>query len=177
MADDALEQKLRALELSSSDKYLKQKKILEFLKEHKLRDPRLVVKYGYDLIQNYRSKLGDEIWELYERVFIAALDSHQKGEVETNVAQTCLKALVTKFGKQSLRIKKLLALNYEAEGKYNEANSQLESILREDPVNVHAFKRKIALAKARGQNDDAITEIGRAVQQECRDRSRMPSSA
>eukprot|EP00456_Euglypha_rotunda_P035058 TRINITY_DN27043_c0_g1_i2.p1 TRINITY_DN27043_c0_g1~~TRINITY_DN27043_c0_g1_i2.p1 ORF type:complete len:180 (+),score=38.05 TRINITY_DN27043_c0_g1_i2:264-803(+) len=52
-----------------------------------------------------------------------------------------------------------------------------ESILGEDvEVGQEAALKKVTVCPHKGVKEDT-TEIGRAVQQECRDRSRMPSSA
>ncbi|CAM9429902.1 unnamed protein product, partial [Heterosigma akashiwo] len=75
--------------------------LLAYMRAHKVRRPDLVFKYGVKLLN---SSLGDEVWTIYEQVFMASLDL---GEQE--VANHALNALKKKFPGSS-RVKRLAGL-------------------------------------------------------------------
>jgi len=124
---------------------------------------RLVVKYGFHLLKNHKSKLGDEVWELYERVFIAALECHQNDkEGKTyDVASFCLQSLRAKFGNSSTRYLRLVMMEKESKGLYEDALVNAQKILKQDPSNMHAWKRKIAIYKAAKDEEKAIEELAK----------------
>jgi len=160
-----VEENLRVLELEASDGFLKEQKLLDFLREHHLRKPALVLKHGYALLTKHKSALGEDVWELYERVLLAALDVHQKENPSaSDIARECLHVLKDKFGNGSLRIKKLMAMYEEANGNYGKAISLCDEILKLDPVNTFAWKRKIAIMKAQGDYDLATKELTKYLQ-------------
>lgn len=88
-----------------------------------------------------------------EQVCIAALDCYN-----INVAKTCVKHLLYEFP-NSLRVKKYEAMILEAEEKYDEALKLLDSIIKADPTNSGARKRRVAVFKAQGKNAEAVKEL------------------
>lgn len=88
-----------------------------------------------------------------EQVCVAALDCYN-----TDVAKTCLKHLLYEFPK-SLRVRKYEAMILEAEERYDDALKLLDSIIKADPTNSAARKRRVAVFKAQGRNAEAIREL------------------
>ena len=104
------------------------------------------------------SRETPESWTINENLFLAAL---RTGD-ETS-ARALLSRLETRFGETNERIITL-------RGIYNEATAQsnadlenvfdgYEKILREDPTNMSIRKRRVAVLKAMGRTEDAITAI------------------
>jgi len=101
------------------------------------------------------SDLGDERWMILEQVVVAAFDTHR-----TDIVDDCLKELSTMFDfSSSLRMKRLFAMKYEMYEEFDEAMEILNSIIDEDDSNSQARKRKIAILKAQGENQKAISEL------------------
>ena len=84
---------------------------------------------------------------------MAALDV---GRIE--IAESCLPRLLTQFP-GSNRVKRLGAMIKEAKGKYEEALIDYAEILKANPANFLAMKRKVAVYKALGDNKAAIIEL------------------
>ncbi|KAH5119563.1 ER membrane protein complex subunit 2 [Parastagonospora nodorum] len=104
------------------------------------------------------SRETPESWTIHENLFYSAL---RTGD-ETS-AQAILQRLEARFGDQNERIITL-------RGIYNEATAQsdadlervfegYEKILKEDPTNMSVRKRRVAVLKALGRTQDAITAI------------------
>lgn len=83
-------------------------------REDNCRQSEDIVDLWKDVLSNYFSKLGDEGWLVLEQVFIAALDCHNM-----EVANSCLTKLNQEFP-DSLRVKRLKAMKYEALEQYVE---------------------------------------------------------
>ncbi|CAB5379546.1 uncharacterized protein OCT59_026368 [Rhizophagus irregularis] len=114
----------------------------------------LVVTLGENLIhQGYAGKLGDEVWAVYEQIFIAALDLGND-----TLATKCLENLDKRFP-ESPRVKILKGMKLEAEDNLDAALSMYENILQDDDANVAAIKRRIAVYKAKGQDQQAIEAL------------------
>lgn len=84
---------------------------------------------------------------------MAALDCYN-----IEVARVCVKHLLYEFP-NSLRVKKYEAMIFEAEERYDDALKILDSIIKADPTNSAARKRKVAVFKAQGKNVEAIKEL------------------
>jgi len=97
--------------------------------------------------------LGNEKFLILEQVCIAALDCHI-----LSVAKTCIENLTKEFP-NSLRVKKLEAMYFEANEDFETAIDILNNIIKVDDSNSGARKRKIALYKAQGKTVDAIKEL------------------
>ncbi|RIA97295.1 TPR-like protein [Glomus cerebriforme] len=116
----------------------------------------LVVTLGENLIhQGYAGKLGDEVWAVYEQIFIAALDLGND-----QLAIKCLENLDKRFP-ESPRVKILKGMKLEAEDKLDAALALYEDILKDDDANIAAIKRRIAVFKAKGQDQQAIEALTR----------------
>jgi len=100
------------------------------------------------------SDLGDEHWMILEQVIVAAFDTHRR-----DIVDHCFKELASMFNGTSLRMRRLQAMKYEMLEKYEEAIMILDRILDEDDSNSQARKRKIAILKAQGENQKAISEL------------------
>lgn len=81
-------------------------------REENCRQSEDVVELWQSILANHVGKLGDEGWLVLEQVFIAALDCNN-----TKVASSCLTELEKQFP-NSLRVKRLEAMKFEAMGKY-----------------------------------------------------------
>ncbi|KAG0180363.1 ER membrane complex subunit 2 [Apophysomyces sp. BC1034] len=104
--------------------------------------------------EKYISKLGDEVWPIYEQITVAALDV---GDME--LADHCIDQLKARFSEKSLRFKRLQGMKWEAQGKLGDAQAIYNSILQEDETNMPASKRQIALLKARNKDSEAIDAL------------------
>ncbi|EDO39540.1 predicted protein [Nematostella vectensis] len=122
-------------------------------REEPLRNSEEVVELGECLLLEHGNKLGDELWTIYEQVFLASLDS---GKLD--LATMCLKELNTQFP-NSMRVKKLKGMRLEALGRFDDAERIYDKILEAEPANAVALKRKIAILKAENKMVEAIKEL------------------
>ncbi|KAM7317030.1 hypothetical protein ACRRTK_023332 [Alexandromys fortis] len=122
-------------------------------REENSRNSEQIMEVGEELINDYASKLGDDIWIIYEQVMIAALDYGRD-----DLALFCLQELRRQFP-GSHRVKRLTGMRFEAMERYDDAIQLYDRILQEDPTNTAARKRKIAIRKAQGKNVEAIREL------------------
>lgn len=90
---------------------------------------------------------------ILEQVCLAALDYF-----DVAVAQKCIGRLYKEFP-DSLRVKKLEAMCYEANENYDKALKILNDIIKADPTNSAARKRKVAVFKAQNKIPEAIKEL------------------
>lgn len=122
-------------------------------REEPLRNSEEVVEFGECLLLEHGNKLGDELWTIYEQVFLASLDC---GKLD--LATMCLKELNTQFP-GSMRVKKLKGMRLEALERYEEAEKIYDKILEAEPANSVAYKRKIAILKSQNKIPEAIKEL------------------
>ncbi|XP_065199203.1 ER membrane protein complex subunit 2-like [Sycon ciliatum] len=117
-----------------------------------------VLALGQDLITEQGTKLGDELWTVYEQVFIAALDCKQ------NVLATAyLRELSRKFP-GSKRVALLRGMSLEALQLYDEADKLYAELLEHEPANSGVHKRRLAIMKAQGQTFELATGLTKYVQ-------------
>uniref|UniRef100_A0A8C3DCW6 ER membrane protein complex subunit 2 n=5 Tax=Neoaves TaxID=3078114 RepID=A0A8C3DCW6_CORMO len=128
-------------------------------REENYRNSEQIVDVGEELINEYASKLGDDIWIIYEQVMIAALDCSRD-----DLALFCLQELRRQFP-GSHRVKRLTGMRFEAMERYEDAIQLYDRILQEDSTNTAARKRKIAIRKAQGKNLEAIRELNEYLEQ------------
>uniref|UniRef100_A0A8C4E197 ER membrane protein complex subunit 2 n=1 Tax=Dicentrarchus labrax TaxID=13489 RepID=A0A8C4E197_DICLA len=128
-------------------------------REDNYRNSEQIVDVGEELISEHSSKLGDDIWIIYEQVMIAALDCSRD-----DLALTCLQELRKQFP-DSHRVKRLSGMRLEALERYDEANKHYDAILQDDPTNTAARKRKISILKAQGKSAEAIRELNEYLEQ------------
>jgi tetratricopeptide (TPR) repeat protein len=109
------------------------------------------------------SRETPESWTIHENLFYSALRTGDE-----TAAKAVLERLEARFGDQNERIITL-------RGIYNEATAQSDSdlekvfegyekILREDPTNMSVRKRRVAVLKALGRTQDAITAVTMLLQ-------------
>ncbi|XP_061772385.1 ER membrane protein complex subunit 2 isoform X2 [Nerophis ophidion] len=128
-------------------------------RDENCRNSEQIVDVGSELIGEHSSKLGDDIWIIYEQVMIAALDCSRD-----DLALTCLQELRKQFP-DSHRVKRLSGMRLEALERYDEANKHYDAILQDDPTNTAARKRKISILKAQGKSTEAIRELNEYLEQ------------
>nr|CAG4641164.1 EOG090X0CGE [Eulimnadia texana] len=127
--------------------------LLRQWREENIRNSEEVLELWSDYIEKSWSKLGDEGWLVLEQVCIAAFDCHNMG-----VADFCLSKLSREFP-GSLRVKKLKAMKFEVQERYEEALELLDFIVQKDDTNAVPRKRKIALLKSLGKHGEAVKEL------------------
>jgi len=125
---------------------------LRFLRQTRLRRSDAVIKYGQILLRTNSSVLDEvELWYVREQVLIAALDVNNQ-----KLANELLSLVRRQFGDSGIRVKRLIGLHKESQGKWKEAEEIYKTILEEDPVNSAAMKRQIAIRKVLGDRTTAI---------------------
>ena len=77
------------------------------------------------------------VWSLYEQVYVAALECGDIGLVDE-----CSKLLNKKFP-DSVRVKRLLGMQYEYNGEYKKALALYDSLLDTNSSNLLLLKRKV----------------------------------
>ncbi|KAF1777110.1 Tetratricopeptide repeat [Phytophthora cactorum] len=127
--------------------------LLHYVRKEKLRESQAVASVGKLLVTKHSWGLGDELWGVYEQTFIAALDLH-----DDELAETCLKALQTKFPGSS-RVARLEGMQLEQRGEFAKALALYAELLEANPANALVLKRKIAVLKAQKKTADVITAL------------------
>lgn len=122
-------------------------------RDEPLRNSEEVTELGECLILEHGNKLGDELWTIYEQVFLASIDCRKM-----DLATMCLRELKTQFPK-SIRVEKLNAMRLEAFDKYEEAEKIYDKILEAEPANAVVRKRLVAILKAQNRVGEAIKEL------------------
>eukprot|EP00823_Brevimastigomonas_motovehiculus_P007069 TRINITY_DN6078_c0_g1_i1.p1 TRINITY_DN6078_c0_g1~~TRINITY_DN6078_c0_g1_i1.p1 ORF type:complete len:290 (-),score=60.58 TRINITY_DN6078_c0_g1_i1:99-968(-) len=153
-AKSIVEQKCAALDKNASNEYDNILELINYIHEKHVDAPELIVKYGSLLIDSYFSKLGNDAYTMCERVFIAALSTH-----DTKTKQKCLKILTSQFP-SSMRVHVLLTRQMEAEQKYEDAY-QFYDDHHKDLSTPICWKRKVAIAKEEGNIQDAVDELNK----------------
>ncbi|XP_060524466.1 ER membrane protein complex subunit 2-like [Cylas formicarius] len=132
------------------------KKDLEQLRqwrENNDRKSREVLSIWLDRLWLNVDSLGKEKYLILEQVCLAALDCHF-----LDIAKTCIASLNAEFS-NSLRVKRLEAMYFEATEDYDLALGMLNSIIKANETNSAARKRKVAILKAQGKTVEAVKEL------------------
>lgn len=137
--------------------------LLQSMRTNKIRQPELVIQHGGRLLKNCPGKLGDELWTLYEQVFLAALEL---GADEWR--DFSIKKLLKRFP-DSMRVERLKGMYKESLQEWAEAKKIYEGILVEKPEDTLAHKRLIAMHKQRGEPTEAIHAINTYLETFCTD--------
>jgi len=66
-------------------------------------------------------------------------------------------------------VKRLDGMLWEAKGMYDMAMKEYDEILAEDPHNILATKRQIALCRARGKTAEAVSRLNKYLEMVCSD--------
>ncbi|GLJ34783.1 hypothetical protein SUGI_0700050 [Cryptomeria japonica] len=122
------------------------------IKKLKIRRSENVLRHGLVLLNDSksRSKLGGDVWTLYEQVAIAALDCRNLA-----IAKDYIQTLMKKFP-DSIRVGRLEGMWFEAKGSWEQANKVYSGLLEEHPLDQQIHKRKVAIAKAQGNLLEAV---------------------
>ena len=121
-------------------------------REEGSRQSESVVALGEVLLAERSGQLGDELWTVYEQVFMAALDCRR-----THLAESYLQILERKFP-GSLRVALLRGMRLEAAGFYDDAEKLYEQLAEDDPSNSAIQKRRIAILKAQHGKGKELVE-------------------
>uniref|UniRef100_A0A8C1JU17 ER membrane protein complex subunit 2 n=2 Tax=Cyprinoidei TaxID=30727 RepID=A0A8C1JU17_CYPCA len=119
-------------------------------REENFRNSEQIVDVGEELINEHASKLGDDIWIIYEQVMIAALDCSRD-----DLAWSCLQELKRQFP-DSHRVKRLAGMRLEALESPNPLWMSTQQAAR---------KRKISILRAQGKSSEAIRELNEYLEQ------------
>eukprot|EP01083_Nonionella_stella_P036736 100237_1 len=152
----SLEKSLAKLEVSPS--YSRELEAIENIQKWSLRQPEVIVDQGMKLLNNHSARLGDKKWDMYERVFLAALTCH-----DIKARDTCLVALRQRFP-LSIRVYGLMGLLHEHNGQWERAEKNYKNLLNKDPTHQLAWKRRVAIQKARGDPVQAVRILSEYVQ-------------
>lgn len=158
---DDLERELAPMAGKPGGDFKARVEYLRKVRKLKLRRSENVALVGAELINNrsYRARLGNEVWDVYEQVAIAAMDCSS-----LEVAEACVGALITRFSEESLRVAKLKAMWHEARGDFRQAELIYDNLLEEHPAEAPLHKRKIAMRKARGDAAGAVEGLNKYLQ-------------
>lgn len=134
----------------------KQHELLRLLRKSKIRRPDLVARFCPSILKGGRIT-GGEQWNLYEQLFLASLDM---GDSKT--ANECLSKLQGKFP-NSGRVNRLVGMQLEYNGKFEDALTIYKKLLEENPSNLLVMKRKVCVYRAQGQIKKALDELNEIV--------------
>ncbi|ORZ40277.1 hypothetical protein BCR44DRAFT_61488 [Catenaria anguillulae PL171] len=107
-----------------------------------------------EIVLKTPSRLGDEIWTIYEQLSIALLDI---GDISH--AKMCVGKLEKEFSSSSIRVRKLHAMIAEASGDYDRAMALYNQIIEERESDMSVYKRKIGVLKTQGRIKEAIAAL------------------
>jgi len=154
------------------------RKILAAVREARAARPDLVRRFGSYLLDNHSSRLGHELWMTYEQVYVALLQYGKSGKnqlaadasmpEDLAAAQEYGNILSAQFP-ESLRVKRLDGMLWEAKGMHDMAMKEYDDILAEDPHNIFATKRQVALCRARGKPAEAASRLIKYLDIVCSD--------
>eukprot|EP00310_Coccolithus_braarudii_P019050 CAMPEP_0183338942 /NCGR_PEP_ID=MMETSP0164_2-20130417/6054_1 /TAXON_ID=221442 /ORGANISM="Coccolithus pelagicus ssp braarudi, Strain PLY182g" /LENGTH=323 /DNA_ID=CAMNT_0025508869 /DNA_START=55 /DNA_END=1026 /DNA_ORIENTATION=- len=157
--------------------YALSRNLLMAIREAKVHRPDLVSKFGVYLLQHHSSRLANEVWALYEQVYIALLQYAKVGKggssrgadaKEMRLATQYCTTLSARFP-GSLRVKRLKAMMLEAKGEYEVAMNEYDEIMKEDPNNLFAMKRQVACLRARNKPSEAAKKLVEHLNVVCAD--------
>jgi len=127
---------------------------LRHLRSSGIDDPRRVVELAARvLVKGGDGSAGDEYWTIIDQVAVAAL------ETDNDVlAEECIGQLSAKFP-TSPRTVALVGMQLEVQEKLAEATEYYEYILKNDPTNIMAWKRQVALSRSMKKTTEAINSL------------------
>ncbi|KAL2652129.1 hypothetical protein R1flu_020257 [Riccia fluitans] len=135
-------------------------KYIDLVRKLKVRRSEKVAVHGLALLNNpsSASKLGDEVWNVYEQVAIAAMDTNN-----LEAAKECIGALMRKFP-DSNRVGRLEGMWMEANGYWQQAEKVYATLLEATPADPFLLKRKVAMAKAQGNYSGAVDSLNKYLE-------------
>ncbi|KAI9906524.1 hypothetical protein PsorP6_003236 [Peronosclerospora sorghi] len=176
MGHDEFQRKLAAAERTGTrDRYVD---LMQYARKENIRAPRAILRVGNVLVTKHRRGLGDELWNIYEQTFLAALDGQDETVAEVRFSpccgrcglnvlvavacpslrldpQMCLHELTRKFPR-SARVARLRGMHLEHQGEWDEALTLYNELLEANGANTAVLKRKIAVLKAQGKTRDVV---------------------
>mmetsp|Transcript_35701 Transcript_35701/g.112667 ORF Transcript_35701/g.112667 Transcript_35701/m.112667 type:complete len:312 (-) Transcript_35701:64-999(-) len=142
------------------------RRYLKAVRDLKVRKSHIVALYGAELLRNAgtRSSLpSEELWLCYEAVAIAACDAKA-----LPLAYSCAQALEKNFP-DSCRAGRVKGMLLEADGKFQEAEKLYKELLGKDEANQMVLKRRVGLARSRGNMTQAIELLNEYLSYYCAD--------
>jgi len=104
----------------------------------------------------------------YDTAQRRAKPSERQDSAEMQMADKFISKLSTQFA-ESLRVKRLEAMMFEAKGDFENAMGEYDTILETDPSNLFALKRQVAICRARGKSAEAARKLVDYLQTFCSD--------
>ena len=148
------------------------------VKESRAARPDLCLKYGGYLLSAHPSSMSQEVWGVYEQVYIALLQHARQDSKRVPAdasanntlrqAQDLLTVLSAQFP-DSLRVKRLEGMMWESKGEMDLAMSDYDEILADDPSNILVIKRQVAICRSRGKLGDAAKRLVEYLKTFCSD--------
>uniref|UniRef100_A0A7S4NBK7 ER membrane protein complex subunit 2 n=1 Tax=Odontella aurita TaxID=265563 RepID=A0A7S4NBK7_9STRA len=136
--------------------------VLRYIRTHKLREPDLVIEHGkallgpeltknkptsnpvLSIILPISSALDESEWlAALEQLCLASIDVH-----DDELASTCLSRIKTAVSPDSARVRWLLGRCLESSGDLAGADEVYEGLLKDNPANGMALKRKYAILRS-----------------------------
>lgn len=137
MYDITTQQLLNKLTTNKSYNYNDILSLLQYIQQNNIYLPYIVVKYGYILINKYKSHLNEILYyDIIEYICYNAIYIHNE-----SITSQLLTLLINKFTNQSQRLNKLIGLHYETRGLYDKAMNIYKQCLSIDPSNLWFIKR------------------------------------
>ncbi|GMH40403.1 hypothetical protein BSKO_08307 [Bryopsis sp. KO-2023] len=122
------------------------RRYLRLVREQKTRESEPVARWGSLLLGKHKRALAEEeLWLVYEQVALAAMDCQAN-----SCAASCVNAVCREFPDTSIRAKRLKGMYFEATDNLERAVRLYDDILRDDPANELALKRKVAVQRTKG---------------------------
>jgi len=140
--------------------------ILRYIRAHKLRNPDLVIHHGQKLLFSGSSILFSPIDDFerlaaLEQLCLSALDAH-----DHTLARKCMSE-IRKFpevSQDSMRVRRILGSCLESAGDLEQANEIYDELLKQNPANTFALKRKYCILRAQvGMEMEAKTALNKYV--------------
>jgi tetratricopeptide (TPR) repeat protein len=128
------------------------------LRENNIRDSEVVVRLAQPIIFTKAHIFGDDIYNVYEQVLVAALDL---GKFE--LVDSCMDILDSRFP-DSMRVQKLKGMRLEAACQFDDAITHYNSLLELDPTNATCRKRLVVIKRCIGDVTGAKKELCDHVQ-------------
>lgn len=140
--------------------------VLRYIRIHQLREPNLVLSHGKALLgEDFSRSLSDGLARLaaLEQICLAALDVQDHDN-----AQTCLARLKESgISTDAVRFRRLLARCLESAGDYNGAEIIYDDLLKENPANLVARKRKYCILRSQvGRESEAMEALNACLDQD-----------
>lgn len=125
--------------------------LLRDIQTQQQRCPALVLRLCTDLLKGNASSLGDDLYSIHEQSLIASLDC---GNIDLALQHHAF--LSAKFGKKSVRVRKLAGMIQEAAGRNDSAINTYTALLRDSLGDAFVVKRLSAMKKSVGDIAGAI---------------------